>query len=89
MLHELIRGIQPQQIIVNVSPSSINTYLRRRCTALNISNEKGEIKSGCHAIRKLWAEQFAEKKGVATTMVALGHGEDRKDLEDTYLHSNK
>jgi hypothetical protein len=22
-------------------------------------------------------------------MVALGHGEDRKDLEDTYLHSKK
>ena len=89
LLHELIRGKQPQQKIVNVSPSSINTYLRRRCTALNISNEKGEIKSGCHAIRKLWAEQFAEKNGVAKTMVALGHGEDRKDLEDTYLHSKK
>ena len=83
LLHELIKGKQPQDKIVNVSPSSINTYLRRRCTALNIRNEKGEIKSGVHSIRKLWAEQFAEKNGVAKTMVALGHGEDRKDLEDT------
>ena len=89
LLRELIKGKQPQQKIVNISPSSINTYLRRRCEKLNIKNEKGEIKSGCHAIRKLWAEQFAEKNGVKKTMVALGHGEDRKDLEDTYLHSKK
>ena len=89
LLHELIKGKNPQDKIVNICPSSINTYLRRRCTALNIRNEKGEVKSGVHSIRKLWAEQFAEKNGVAKTMVALGHGEDRKDLEDTYLHSKK
>ena len=89
LLHELIKGKNPQDKIVNICPSSINTYLRRRCTALNIRNEKGEVKSGVHSIRKLWAEQFAEKNGVAKTMVALGHSEDRKDLEDTYLHSKK
>ncbi len=89
LLREQIKGKNPQDKVFGVKKGSVNRYLRRRCEKLNIKNEKGEIKSGCHAIRKLWAEQFAEKNGVAKTMVALGHGEDRKDLEDTYLHSKK
>ncbi len=89
LLREQIKGKNPQDKVFGVKKGSVNRYLRRRCEKLNIKNEKHEIKSGCHAIRKLWAEQFAEKNGVAKTMVALGHGEDRKDLEDTYLHGKK
>lgn len=89
LLREQIKGKNPQDKVFGVKKGSVNRYLRRRCEKLNICTPNGEVKSGVHSIRKLWAEQFAEKNGVAKTMVALGHGEDRKDLEDTYLHSKK
>ena len=89
LLRQQIKGKDPQSKVFSVKPSSINTYLRRRCTALNLRTPNGEMKSGVHSIRKLWAEEFAEKNGVAKTMVALGHGEKRSDLEQTYLHSKK
>ncbi len=89
LLREQIKGKNPQDKVFGVKKGSVNRYLRRRCEKLNIYTPNGEVKSGVHSIRKLWAEQFAEKNGVAKTMVALGHGEDRKDLEDTYLHSKK
>lgn len=89
LLREQIKGKNPQDKVFGIKKGSVNRYLRRRCEKLNICNEKGEIKSGVHSIRKLWAEEFAEKNGVAKTMVALGHGEDRKDLVNTYLHSKK
>ena len=89
LLREQIKGKNPQDRVFAVKKGSVNRYLRRRCEKLNICTPNGDVKSGVHGIRKLWAEQFAEKNGVAKTMVALGHGEDRKDLEDTYLHSKK
>ena len=89
LLREQIKGKNPQDKVFGVKKGSVNRYLRRRCEKLNICTPNGDVKSGVHGIRKLWAEQFAEKNGVAKTMVALGHGEDRKDLEDTYLHSKK
>ena len=89
LLREQIKGKNPQDKVFGVKKGSVNRYLRRRCEKLSICTPNGEIKSGVHSIRKLWAEEFAEKNGVPKTMVALGHGEDRKDLEDTYLHSKK
>ena len=89
LLREQIKGKNPQDKVFGVKKGSVNRYLRRRCEKLNICTPNGEIKSGVHSIRKLWAEEFAEKNGVSKTMVALGHGEDRKDLENTYLHSKK
>ena len=89
LLREQIKGKNPQDRVFAVRKGSVNRYLRRRCEKLNLRTPSGELKSGVHGIRKLWAEQFAEKNGVAKTMVALGHGEDRKDLEDTYLNSKK
>ena len=89
LLREQIKGKNPQDRVFAVKKGSVNRYLRRRCEKLNVRTPSGELKSGVHGIRKLWAEQFAEKNGVPKTMVALGHGEDRKDLEDTYLHSKK
>ena len=89
LLKEQIKGKNPQDKVFNIKKNSVNKYLRRRCEKLNICTPNGEIKSGVHSIRKLWAEEFAKKNGVAKTMVALGHGEDRKDLEETYLHSKK
>lgn len=89
LLREQIKGKNPQDKVFGVKKGSVNRYLRRRCEKLNICTPNGEVKSGVHSIRKLWAEQFAEKNGVAKTMVALGHGEQRGDLEQTYLHSKK
>ena len=89
LLRQQIKGKSGKDRVFSVKKGSVNRYLRRRCEKLNLRTPNGEIKSGVHSIRKLWAEEFAEKNGVAKTMVALGHGEDRKDLEDTYLHSKK
>lgn len=89
LLRQQIKGKNPQDRVFSVRKGSVNRYLRRRCEKLNIRTPNGEIKSGVHSIRKLWAEENAERHGTAKTMVALGHGEDRKDLEDTYLHSKK
>ena len=89
LLREQIKGKNPQDRVFSVRKGSVNRYLRRRCEKLNIRTPKGEVKSGVHSIRKLWAEEFAEKNGVKKTMVALGHGEQRSDLEQTYLHSKK
>ena len=89
LLREQIKGKNPQDRVFAVKKGSVNRYLRRRCEKLNIRTPNGEVKSGVHSIRKLWAEETAERHGTAKTMVALGHGEDRKDLEDTYLHSKK
>ena len=89
LLRQQIKGKSGKDRVFSVKKGSVNRYLRRRCEKLNLRTPNGEIKSGVHSIRKLWAEEFAEKNGVAKTMVSLGHGEDRKDLEDTYLHSKK
>ena len=89
LLREQIKGKNPQDKVFGVKKWSVNRYLRRRCEKLNICTPNGEIKSGVHSIRKLWAEENAERHGTAKTMVALGHGEQRSDLEQTYLHSKK
>ena len=89
LLKEQIKGKNPQDKVFNIKKNTVNKYLRRRCEKLNIRTQNGELKAGVHSIRKLWAEQYAEKHGTAKTMVMLGHGEDRADLEDTYLHSKK
>lgn len=95
LLREQIKGKNPQDKVFGVKKGSVNRYLRRRCEKLNIHTPNGEIKSGVHSIRKLWAEETAErydkdgKNGTKMVMSELGHGEDRKDLEDTYLHSKK
>ena len=95
LLREQIKGKNPQDKVFGVKKGSVNRYLRRRCEKLNIRTPNGEIKSGVHSIRKLWAEETAErynndgKNGTKMVMSELGHSEDRKDLEDTYLHSKK
>lgn len=95
LLREQIKGKNPQDRVFAVRKGSVNRYLRRRCEKLNIRTPNGEVKSGVHSIRKLWAEETAErytkdgKNGTKMVMSELGHGEDRKDLEDTYLHSKK
>ena len=89
LLRQQIKGKSGKDRVFSVKKGSVNRYLRRRCEKLNLRTPNGEIKSGVHSIRKLWAEENAERHGTAKTMVALGHGEDRKDLEDTYLHSKK
>ena len=95
LLREQIKGKTPQAKVFGVKKGSVNRYLRRRCEKLNIFTPNVEIKSGVHSIRKLWAEETAErytkdgKNGTKMVMSELGHGEDRKDLEDTYLHSKK
>ncbi|MBR5473634.1 MAG: tyrosine-type recombinase/integrase [Clostridia bacterium] len=95
LLRQQIKGKNPQDRVFAVRKGSVNRYLRRRCEKLNICTPNGEIKSGVHSIRKLWAEETAEryekdgKNGTKMVMSELGHSEDRKDLEDTYLHSKK
>ena len=95
LLREQIKGKNPQDRVFAVKKGSVNRYLRRRCEKLNIRTPNGETKSGVHSIRKLWAEETAErygkdgKDGTKMVMSELGHSEDRKDLEDTYLHSKK
>ena len=95
LLREQIKGKNPQDKVFGVKKGSVNRYLRRRCEKLNIRTPNGEVKSGVHSIRKLWAEETAErydkdgKNGTKMVMSELGHSEDRKDLESTYLHSKK
>jgi len=95
LLREQIKGKNPQDRVFAVKKGSVNRYLRRRCEKLNIRTPNGETKSGVHSIRKLWAEETAErygkdgKDGTKMVMSELGHSEDRKDLEVTYLHSKK
>ncbi|MEE1244697.1 MAG: tyrosine-type recombinase/integrase [Acutalibacteraceae bacterium] len=95
LLREQIKGKNPQDRVFAVKKGSVNRYLRRRCEKQNIRTTNGEIKSGVHSIRKLWAEEAAErydmdgKNGTKMVMSELGHSQDRKDLEDTYLHSKK
>ena len=89
LLRQQIKGKSGKDRVFSVKKGSVNRYLRRRCEKLNLRTPNGEIKSGVHSIRKLWAEEFAEKNGVQKTMVALGHNFDRKDLESVYLHSKK
>ncbi len=89
LLRQQIKGKSGSDRVFSVKKGSVNRYLRRRCEKLNLRTPNGEIKSGVHSIRKLWAEEFAEKNGVQKTMVALGHNFDRKDLESVYLHSKK
>lgn len=90
-LRQQIKGKQAQDKLFNVRPGSINTYLRRRVMACSIKNESGQYKTGVHSIRKLAAENFHARNGndLGKTMKMLGHNEDRKSLEDVYLHSKK
>lgn len=88
-LRERIRGKNPQDRVFDVKKGSVNRYLRRRCQKLGICTTDGRIKSGVHSIRKLHAEEYAVKHGTGATMKMLGHGEQRSDLEQTYLHSKK
>ena len=88
-LRERIRGKNPQDRVFDVKKGSVNRYLRRRCEKLGICTADGRIKSGVHSIRKLHAEEYAAKHGTGATLKMLGHGEQRSDLEQTYLHSKK
>ena len=95
LLRQQIKGKSGNDRVFSVKKDSVNRYLRRRCEKLFICTQNGEIKSGVHSIRKLWAEETAEryekdgKDGTKMVMSELGHGEDRKDLQGTYLHSKK
>ena len=88
-LRERIRGKNPQDRVFDVKKGSVNRYLRRRCEKLGICTADGRVKSGVHSIRKLHAEEYAAKHGTGATMKMLGHGEQRSDLEQAYLHSKK
>ena len=88
-LRERIRGKNPQDRVFDVKKGSVNRYLRRRCEKLGICTADGRVKSGVHSIRKLHAEEYATKHSKGATMKMLGHGEQRSDLERTYLHSKK
>ena len=61
LLRQQIKGKNPQDRVFAVRKGSVNRYLRRRCEKLNICTPNGEIKSGVHSIRKLWAEETAER----------------------------
>lgn len=95
LLRQQIKGKNPQDRVFAVKKGSVNRYLRRRCEKLFICNPNGEIKSGVHSIRKLWAEETAErynndgKNGTKMVMSELGHGEQRQDLCAVYLSSKK
>ncbi len=89
LLRECIKGKNPQDKVFEVKKDSVNKYLRRRCERLHITTPDGRTKSGVHGIRKLWAEEHCKVHGKAATLKALGHGEQRSDLEQTYLHSKK
>ncbi len=86
---DIIKGKQPQDKLFNIKKDSVNRYLHRRCEKLGIKTSIGETKSGVHGIRKLRAEEYAKHHGKKETMKMLGHGADRSDLEQTYLHSKK
>lgn len=89
LLRECIKGKNPQDKVFGVKKDSVNKYLRRRCEKLHITTPDGRTKSGVHGIRKLWAEEHCKVHGKGATLKALGHGEQRSDLEQTYLHSKK
>ena len=89
MLRQQIKGKSGKDRVFSVKKGSVNRYLRRRCEKLNLRTPNGEIKSGVHSIRKLWAEEHCKVHGKGATLKALGHGEQRSDLEQTYLHSKK
>ena len=98
LLRQQIKGKSGKDRVFAVKKGSVNRYLRRRCEKLNIRTPNGEIKSGVHSIRKLWAEETAErytkdgkngKDGTKMVLSLLGHGEARKELESVYLHSKK
>lgn len=89
LLRQQIKGKSGKDRVFSVKKGSVNRYLRRRCEKLNLRTPNGEIKSGVHSIRKLWAEEHCKVHGKGATLKALGHGEQRRDLEQTYLHSKK
>ena len=89
LLRECIKGKNPQDKVFGVKKDSVNKYLRRRCEKLHITTPDGRTKSGVHSVRKLWAEEHCKVHGKGSTLKALGHGEQRSDLEQTYLHSKK
>ena len=89
LLRQQIKGKSGKDRVFSVKKGSVNRYLRRRCEKLNLRTPNGEIKSGVHSIRKLWAEEHCKVHGKGATLKALGHGEQRSDLEQTYLHSKK
>lgn len=89
LLRECIKGKNPQDKVFGIKKDSVNKYLRRRCERLHITTPDGRTKSGVHSVRKLWAEEHCKVHGKGPTLKALGHGEQRSDLEQTYLHSKK
>lgn len=89
LLRQQIKGKSGKDRVFSVKKGSVNRYLRRRCEKLNLRTPNGEIKSGVHSIRKLWAEEHCKVHDKGATLKALGHGEQRSDLEQTYLHSKK
>lgn len=89
LLRECIKGKNPQDKVFGVKKDSVNKYLRRRCEKLHITTPDGRTKSGVHSVRKLWAEEHCKVHGKGATLKALGHGEQRGDLEQAYLHSKK
>ena len=89
LLRQQIKGKSGKDRVFSVKKGSVNRYLRRRCEKLNLRTPNGEIKSGVHSIRKLWAEEHCKVHGKGATLKALGHGEQRSDLEQTYLHIKK
>ena len=89
LLRECIKGKNPQDKVFGIKKDSVNKYLRRRCEKLHITTPDGRTKSGVHSVRKLWAEEHCKVHGKGATLKALGHGEQRGDLEQAYLHSKK
>lgn len=82
---ELRSGKNPNDRLFNVKSDSVNKFIRRRCAALNIRTPDGQIKSGNHSIRKNVATNYSKTHGIKNTMVMLGHGKVRPDLEKVYI----
>lgn len=93
-LRELTKGKKPNEKICNVQGKSINKYLHEGLSACGYDKKYTDAKSGCHAIRKMVAQREYDRlrndgksreEALAWVNVYLGHSEDRKSLNDTYV----
>ena len=92
----LLSGFKEQfgeERIAPVKPDSVNEIFKRIREREDVHDLDG-IKSGVHAIRKLWATEsfeekvsngMSEKDAWGDVSEALGHGRDRQDLFKVYV----
>lgn len=93
---ELLKGFKEQfgdERIANVKPDSVNEIFKRIREREDVHDLDG-IKSGVHAIRKLWATELfeekvsdgmSEKDAWGDVSEALGRGRDREELFKVYV----